>query len=240
MIKLTAWLLLAALVIVQCTRPEEISSADFDKIQTGFITPTDSNTLWCYWYWIGDDISKEGITKDLEAMKEAGIGAAFIGNINPALKDGKVPMLSEDWWDHMVHAVNEGKRIGVDIGSFNCPGWSMSGGPWISSEKAMRHLVYSEAVVEGGKKVEIELLQPEAEFQDLYVLAFPKDRREEIYLNNSNSTIAVKPDMSHAEALLDGNPETGVEFSQTQYTFSIAQISQSLHEVLPCFPAKTI
>ena len=34
-------------------------------------------------------------------MKAAGIGAAFIGNINPEEKDGKVPMLSEDWWDHM-------------------------------------------------------------------------------------------------------------------------------------------
>ena len=38
---------------------------------------------------INDDISKDGITKDLQAMKEAGIGAAFIGNINPDGVDGK-------------------------------------------------------------------------------------------------------------------------------------------------------
>ena len=71
------------LVVVNCTNKDEISSEEYQKIQTGFITPNDSNTVWCYWYWIGDDISKEGITKDLEAMKDVGIGTAFIGNINP-------------------------------------------------------------------------------------------------------------------------------------------------------------
>ena len=99
-----------------------------NDLANGFVTPHKENNLWCYWYWINDDISKEGITKDLEAMKKAGIGAALIGNINPSGKDGKVPMLSDNWWSHMVHAVEEGKRIGVDIGVFNCPGWSQSGG----------------------------------------------------------------------------------------------------------------
>ena len=113
--------------------------------------------MWCYWYWINDDISKDGITKDLEAMKKAGIGGALIGNINPAHEDGKVPMLSEDWWSHMVHAVVEGKRIGVDIGVFNCPGWSQSGGPWVDYTKAMRYLTYSETKVSGGKKLSIQL-----------------------------------------------------------------------------------
>jgi hypothetical protein len=216
-----AKLVLISIIMVQCAEPIKNQDTGFEDIQSGFISPTDDNTLWCYWYWIGDDISKEGITKDLEAMKKAGIGTAFIGNINPEGKDGNVPILSENWWDHMVHAVTEGARIGVDLGSFNCPGWSMSGGPWIDSEKAMRHLVYSETTVSGGKKVELQLFRPEAEFQDLYVLAFPKDHKEEINLDNSNSSIAVSPSVSNVEALLDGNPETGVDFSQTQYTFSL-------------------
>ena len=146
-----------ALITVHCTSPQKMSPADFQKIQTGFITPNDSNTVWCYWYWINDDISKEGITKDLEAMKEVGIGAAFIGNINPPEVDGPVPMLSEKWWDCMVHAVNEGKRIGVDIGTFNCPGWSQSGGPWVKPEMAMRHMVYSEVNIKGLGKTQVQL-----------------------------------------------------------------------------------
>jgi hypothetical protein len=137
-------LLFVILMMASCSKPDGMSTEKYVDIQTGFVTPHDSNTVWCYWYWINDDISKEGITKDLEAMKEVGIGAAFIGNINPPEVDGPVPMLSEEWWDCMVHAVNEGKRIGVDIGTFNCPGWSQSGGPWVKPEMAMRYLVSSE------------------------------------------------------------------------------------------------
>ncbi|MCK5278094.1 MAG: hypothetical protein KAK04_06135, partial [Cyclobacteriaceae bacterium] len=78
-------IILSAVFILStyCTSPDKISFDEFQNIQTGFVTPHDTNSVWCYWYWINDDISKEGITKDLEAMKEVGIGAAFIGNINP-------------------------------------------------------------------------------------------------------------------------------------------------------------
>jgi hypothetical protein len=222
-----ALLFLATLTIVHCTSTDKNQQANYSKIQSGFVSPNDSNTLWCYWYWIGDDISKEGIIKDLEAMKAAGIGAAFIGNINPDEKDGKVPILSEDWWDHMVHAVNEGKRLGVDIGSFNCPGWSQSGGPWIGSEQAMRHLVYSEATIKGGQKVELQLDQPADEFQDVYVLAFPKNSKEDVYLNNSNSEITITPSVNNPKALLDGNPKSSVDFIRPEYTIQI-QSKQSI------------
>lgn len=208
-------------VFSACNSKPELKKSTYTQIVKNFQNPTDENSLWCYWYWIGDDISKEGITKDLEAMKAAGIGAAFIGNINPDEKDGKVPILSENWWDHMVHAVNEGKRIGVDIGSFNCPGWSQSGGPWIGSEQAMRYLVYSEATIKGGKKVEIQLEQPKDEFQDVYVLAFPKNSKEQVHLNNTNSEIMVIPAVKNSKVLLDGNPKSGVDFIRPEYTIQI-------------------
>jgi len=234
-----ALLILATLTFVQCLSTDKNQQAMYNKIQSDFITPTDDNTLWCYWYWIGDDISKEGITKDLEAMKAAGIGAAFIGNINPDEKDGKVPMLSEDWWDHMVHAVNEGKRIGVDIGSFNCPGWSMSGGPWITGDRAMRHLVYSETTLAGGKKIEIQLERPKDEFQDVYVLAFPKDKKEERYLSHKNSSISVSPTVKNAKALLDGNKNTGVDFVRPEYTIEINSKHALTARSITLLPGKT-
>jgi len=222
------------LMVMGCT--ETSPNQEFDQLVQSFQSPTDDNSLWCYWYWIGDDISKEGITKDLEAMKEAGIGAAFIGNINPEEKDGKVPMLSEDWWDHMVHAVNEGKRIGVDIGSFNCPGWSMSGGPWITGDKAMRHIVYSEATVTGGKKIDLQLLKPKAEFQDVYVLAFPKNDKEDIVLDNSNSKITVAPSIKNAAYLLDGNTAVSTKFSTSEHTISISSNSPITARSITLYP----
>lgn len=204
-----------------CTYTEKLSPEKFENIQTGFVTPHDSNTVWCYWYWIGDDISKEGITKDLEAMKEVGIGAAFIGNINPAGVDGPVPMLSEEWWGHMVHAVNEGKRIGVDIGTFNCPGWSMSGGPWVKPEMAMRHMVYSEKTVTGGGTVKLQLNQPKKEFQDTYVLAFPAIKAAKTKLTNENTSIKITPQINNARALIDGDLMSVAFFNAASNEYSI-------------------
>lgn len=34
-----------------------------------------------YWYWMNEHVSKDGITKDLEAMSRVGIGEVYIGNI---------------------------------------------------------------------------------------------------------------------------------------------------------------
>lgn len=183
----------------------------FDKLVSDFKTPTEDNHLWCYWYWINDDISKEGISKDLAAMKQAGIGSVFIGNINPAEKDGKVPLFSDLWWDCMVHAVNEGKRLGVDIGVFNCPGWSQSGGPWVEPGMAMRYLSYSETVVQGPGKISQELAKPQEEFQDVTVLAFPA-LEGLMTLTRDNATIKVTPAVKDAQNWIDGDLSTAALF----------------------------
>ena len=208
-------------VLCSCNSNAKLPKQEFNQIVKEFQSPADDNSLWCYWYWIGDDISKEGITKDLQAMKKAGIGAAFIGNVNPDEVDGKVPMLSEEWWNCMVHAVNEGKRIGVDIGSFNCPGWSQSGGPWVTADKAMRYLTCSETVVTGGQQVHVKLQKPTDEFQDVYVVAFPKDKKEEIKLDKSNSSIQITPVIQYENSLLDGKTDKGVAFTESKYTITI-------------------
>jgi hypothetical protein len=230
-----------ATIATNCTSYNKMAPADFQKIQTGFVTPHDTNSVWCYWYWIGDDISKEGITKDLEAMKSAGIGAAFIGNINPDEVDGRVPMLSEEWWGHMVHAVNEGKRIGVDIGTFNCPGWSMSGGPWVKPEMAMRHMVYSETVVQGAGKVKIQLVQPNKEFQDTHVLAFPTIKAANTKLTNKNTGIKSNPRIDNTEALLDGDLSSVAYFKAASNEYSIEFKSNETITArsIQLFPGKT-
>lgn len=220
--------LVLSIFLLRCELPKKNNQYDFTQVKTDFVTPRDDNNLWCYWYWIGDDISKEGITKDLEAMKRSGIGVALIGNINPEEKDGKVPMLSEDWWDHMVHAVNEGKRIGVDIGAFNCPGWSQSGGPWVKPEMAMRYMTYSEVKVKGGQEVNIKLAKPAQEFQDTYVLAFPSILSEEKTLSIGNARINVTPTIENAINLIDKDTATVASFSKSIESFQVDIIADEL------------
>ena len=194
------------LVVCGCSVVEQsdVPTSDMAGIEADFLNPPAGTRPGCYWYWINDDISKEGITKDLEAMKEVGIGAAFIGNINPKGVDGPVPLFSDEWWECMVHAVNEGKRMGVDIGMFNCPGWSMSGGPWVKSEMAMRHMVYSETYVKGPGKVQHMLKQARKEFQDTHVLAFPTVQAGKTKLTNKNSKVRITPQIDNASAIAIG------------------------------------
>ena len=223
-----------------CTTPDKLSGEEYSRIQDGFFTPHDTNTVWCYYYWIGDDISKEGVTKDLEAMKEFGIGTVLIGNINPDEVDGPVPLFSDEWWEIMVHVVNEGQRLGIDVGNFNCPGWSQSGGPWISYDKAMRHLVYSEVSVKGGSKVNISLKQPAKEFQDTYVLAFKAIEAENNRLGNNNAVIKADPAVKNTSNWLDGNHSTAALFSvkdHKKYTISIEAKDDITARSIVLYPA---
>lgn len=221
---ITLLLIASASFLTGCSGQSGLHPPRFDSIQQGFTTPQDTNNVWCYYYWINDDISREGVTKDLEAMKKFGIGAVLIGNINPALTDGRVPLFSEEWWDITVHTVNEGQRLGIDIGFFNCPGWSQSGGPWISADKAMRHLVFSETRISGPGPVSLILEKPAKEFQDTHVLAFRSIEAEAKKIDHSNAKISAEPVVQNLENWIDGdlNTEALFEVSRTaNYTITI-------------------
>ena len=202
------FLILFVLINFTSCKQEKLSGLEYSRIQEGFVTPQEDNRVWCYYYWIGDDISKEGVSKDLEAMKDFGIGAVLIGNINPEEEDGRVPLFSDEWWNITTHVVNEGHRLGIDIGFFNSPGWSQSGGPWVTSDKAMRHLVYSETTVSGRGKQTLQLEKPVEEFQDTYVLAFRKIEAEAKKLTKWNASIHCNPAIKKSENLLDGDITT--------------------------------
>lgn len=216
-----------------------LSQAQYDSIVMDFKSPKETNHLWCYWYWINDDISKEGITKDLTAMKAAGIGTALIGNINPLEEDGKVPLFSDLWWDCMVHAVSEGKRLGVDIGVFNSPGWSQSGGPWVKPEAAMRYLTYSKATFEGPATITSQLEKPSDEFQDIYVLAFPEFDDDLKTLTRENATIHANPEVADPENWIDGDLSTAVLFDPEkvkEYTIELQTESSIAARSLVIYP----
>jgi hypothetical protein len=212
------------LACIGCQRSGKMSQQEYTRIQEGFTTPQDTNKLWCYYYWIGDDISREGVTKDLEAMKEFGLGAVLIGNINPEEVDGKVPLFSDEWWETTIHAVNEGKRLGIDVGMFNCPGWSQSGGPWITYDKAMRYVVFSETRVSGPAHIKVQLPKPAEEFQDICVLGFRRIPAEGRRLTRANASIRLTPAVLDAEKWIDGAPRTSAVFNigdGAEYTIDI-------------------
>ena len=190
------------------------------ELETRFKNPPESTKPWVYWYWISSHITKEGITKDLEAMHKVGIGEAFIANVHDeSLTPGDVPVLSEKWWGCMEHAIREAGRIGVKIGMFNCPGWSMSGGPWVKADKTMRYLVSSETQIKGGQQVKMQLETPKKEFQQVVVQAVLTPENDNQEVNAVLKTISSTPAIPNPEWMFDGRKDT--YFSITAYPVTI-------------------
>ncbi len=97
----------------------------------------------CYWMWMNGNISKEGITKDLEYMKAAGIESAFIFDVAVGVEQGTVDYGSPEWVEAVKHACQEAERLGLTLGLHNAPGYTATGGPWIRPEESMKELTWS-------------------------------------------------------------------------------------------------
>ncbi len=147
-----------------------------------FITPGRVHYPETWFHYIGGNVSHEGITADLEAIASAGISGVqlFHGQFGgqwPATTDD-IQCLSENWDAAVRHTAEECKRLGLRFSMQNCPGWAMSGGPWIKPENAMRNLVYSRTYI-SGQKITTTLPKPQPsddewrDYKDITVLAFP-------------------------------------------------------------------
>jgi hypothetical protein len=123
------------------------------------------------------NVSKEGITADLEAMASAGIGGAQIFNVDQGVPAGRVPFMSPAWREAVVHAGKEAKRLGLELCLHNCAGWSSSGGPWITPEHSMQILTWSETGAAGGKTLTLTLPEPPKRagfYRDIAVIALKR------------------------------------------------------------------
>jgi len=166
----------AALALAAMAAP-----ADRDALEAGFHQPPDSARPQCIWTWMNGNVTREGITADLEAMAAGGIGGVLIFNLagpqhqcdTPA---GPAEYLSPQWLDLMKHAASEAGRLGIELCMHNCAGWATTGGPWIKPELAMQKLVSSEVIVDGDRRIEERLPQPEVvlgHYRDIAVFAMP-------------------------------------------------------------------
>ncbi|WP_273162880.1 glycosyl hydrolase [Bacteroides fluxus] len=173
-----------------------------DTMEVDFKTPPEQIQTSVYWYWIAGNVSEEGVVKDLHAMKQAGINRAFIGCIgNRSMKSPypKVAFGSEEWWKVLHTALKTATELGIEIGIFNSPGWSQSGGPWVKPGQAMRYLTSVSRQVSGGRKINITLEKPADDFQDVKVIAFPATEETAVL----SSGKVVLPQASGKAAVID-------------------------------------
>jgi hypothetical protein len=132
-----------------------------DNLAKDFLAPPASARPWVYWFWINGNISKEGITADLEAMKRIGVGGVLWMEVSGMVwaPDGPVTPASPQWHDCMQWALRECQRLGIEFDLSVDFGYG-SGGPHITPELSMQKLYWSETQVEGGKNVNVEVPKP--------------------------------------------------------------------------------
>ncbi len=173
-------------VFAVCLLASALQAAATDSLQPlrqGFQTPPRSARPWVYWFWLNGNLSREGITLDLEAMARTGVGGVLIMEVDQGVPAGAVEFAGPEWRRLFRHVCNEAARLGLEVNMNNDAGWCGSGGPWVPPELAMQRLVWTEVEVAGPKAgAKLSLPQPSAVagyYRDVAVLAFPKPARDE-------------------------------------------------------------
>jgi hypothetical protein len=162
------------------------SAAPTDPLEAGFLNPPDSARPQTWWHWMNGNITKAGITADLEAMKQIGLGGATIVNVDCDIPRGPVKFMSPEWREDFKFAVSEANRLGLELCVENCAGWSSSGGPWNTVTNAMQRVTTSEVRLIGPTNFFAVLPQPPTTlgfYRDIAVLAFPVPKTNSLIEN---------------------------------------------------------
>lgn len=167
-------------LLCSCSVQTALSQHTAADVTAVFTNPPEQARPWVFWYWMHAAVSKKGITADLESMKKAGIGGAYlmpIGDTSAKLPyDHPVRQLTPEWWSMVNHAIKEAKRLELKLAMHFSDGFALGGGPWIRPEQSMQKLTWSKRYIRSGSKEVIKLDQPQSNegyYRDVAVFAYP-------------------------------------------------------------------
>jgi len=126
-----------------------------DPLEAGFRNPPNEAKPRVWWHWMNGNITNEGIKLDLEWMQRVGIGGFqnFDASLFPdQVVDKRLVYMTPEWKDAFAYATTLADQLGLEMAIAGSPGWSESGGPWVTPAQAMKKLVWSETRVEGGRR----------------------------------------------------------------------------------------
>ncbi|MCA1760204.1 MAG: glycoside hydrolase, partial [Bacteroidales bacterium] len=171
-----------ALNLTDCQKSKETNTSNlFYDIKSNFQNPETSSGVNCWWWWLNGNVNKAAITKDLEAMKSRNFQGAMVFDAGGHNQRGNRdipagPLFGSDEWNELfVFALDEAKRLGLEIGFNIQSGWNL-GGPRVTPEYTAKQITFSEAKISGSKNVSLKLKLPNTRrdfYEDIAVLAFP-------------------------------------------------------------------
>jgi hypothetical protein len=131
-----------------------VAQTQGDPVLQGFQNPPDSAKPRVWWHWMSGNVTKDGIKADLEWMKRSGIAGFqnFDAGLNtPQIVEKRLVYMTPEWQDAFKYATTMADQLGLEMAIAGSPGWSESGGPWVTPAQAMKKYVWSETRVEGGR-----------------------------------------------------------------------------------------
>lgn len=146
-----------------------------DNLPAGFAEPPDSAKSWVYWWWLNGYATKDGILRDLDAMKRLGISGALVFHAGTGPTPKQTEFMSRPWRELFRFAVEEAAKRRIEIGLNLCAGWN-AGGPWVEPDTAAKMLVHGMTHLSGPMVFDDVLLKPagaDATYHEIAVLAWP-------------------------------------------------------------------
>src|SRR5689334_3247760 len=129
-----------------------------NSFYNSFKDPEDVYRPFVRWWWNGDKIEKDEITRELRLLKDAGITGVEINPIKfPAKTDdlGKrsIPWLSDEWIALLQFAFEEARSLGMTCDLLVGSGWPF-GGEWLEEEERSQIVVIGTKTLEGPMEFE--------------------------------------------------------------------------------------
>ena len=209
--------------------PASVRAQQAPDLEAIFKNPPEAARPWVFWYWMNGAVTPAGITADLEAMKEAGIGGAYLMPIkdveNPPAISPPARQLSPQWWSMVKHSMQEADRLGLKLAMHVSDGFALAGGPWITLELSMQHVVSAQTQVAGGQKLNLALPQPptvQGYYRDIAVYAYPTPTGSGVTTATSKPTITSSLTGENLDLLATPGNKKGFKTSEPgwiQYAF---------------------
>ena len=112
--------------------------------------PANDYRMKTWWFFGFERTTDEGITADVEALRDAGFGGVVYydqQHAKDAAAQGAEDAFSEGWWHHLRFAAEEARRCGLTF-ELNISNGYCAGGRWIDAAHAMQRVETAEMVVE--------------------------------------------------------------------------------------------
>ncbi|HDR50381.1 MAG TPA: hypothetical protein ENN90_02000 [Mariniphaga anaerophila] len=147
---------------------------------------TQESKPWTRWWWPGNAVDKENISRELQEMADAGIGGVEITSIYgvQGKEDRFIEYLTPEFSEMLKFTIEEAKKLGMGVDLPPGSGWRC-GGPFVPREKGLWSLQMHRFKIAAGENFQVP-----AGIETAAVLSFVNENEAVTVLNPEESFTA--------------------------------------------------